>query len=173
MGQPPIETYAGSIASAGGRARPVLMTGSFAPGAKGHDTLISLKAEAQNVLAGIEPFAPDGSTEKWWDFGVELLGNVDAAAAEGDLGVIFADHVRQIGENLGIGQAITSFTGGLSAAPAGPSARGCSATWPPVPRAGARRGDRHRRRGRRGLGGPRAAGHPRGHRHARAPAWTW
>lgn len=113
MGQPPIETYAGSIASAGGRARPVLMTGSFAPGAKGHDTLISLKAEAQNVLSGIEPFAPDGSTEKWWDFGTELLGNVDAAAAEGDLGVIFADHVRQIGENLGIGQAITSFTGGL------------------------------------------------------------
>ncbi len=113
LGQPPIETYAGNVAVHGRESRPVLMTGSFAPGAKGHDTLISLKAEAQNVLAGVEPFAPDGSTEKWWDFGIELLQNVEAAADTGNLGVIFADHVRQVVDNMGIGQKIKHFTGGL------------------------------------------------------------
>jgi hypothetical protein len=113
LGQPPIETYAGNVAAHGRESRPVLMTGSFAPGRKGHDTLISLKAEVQNVLAGVEPFAPDGSTEKWWDFGLELLRNVQAAADAGNLGVIFADHVRQVVDNMGIGLKIKHFTGGL------------------------------------------------------------
>ena len=113
LGQPPIETYAGNVAARGRESRPVLMTGSFAPGAKGHDTLISLKAEVQNVLAGVEPFAPDGSTGKWWDFGLELLQNVEAAADAGNLGVIFSDHVRQVIDNMGLGQKIKHFTGGL------------------------------------------------------------
>jgi len=113
LGQPPIETYAGNVAAHGREARPALMTGTFAPGSKGHDTFISLKAEVQNVLAGVEPFGPDGSTEKWWDFGLELLQNVEAAADAGNLGAIFADHVKQVVDNMGIGQKIKHFTGGL------------------------------------------------------------
>jgi len=114
LGQPPIETYAADVAAAGQAARPVLMTGTFAPGARGHDTLISLKAEVQNMLSGHEPFAEEGSTEKWWDFGLELLQNVEVAAEAGNLGVIFADHVRQVVANLGIGRGLTDATGGLA-----------------------------------------------------------
>jgi hypothetical protein len=113
LGQPPVETYAADVAAAGRAARPVLMTGTFAPGARGHDTLISLRAEAQNMLAGHEPFAEEGSTEKWWDFGLELLRNVEAAADQGNLGVIFADHVRQVVANAGIGRSLTAATAGL------------------------------------------------------------
>jgi hypothetical protein len=113
LGQPPVETYAADVAAAGRAARPVLMTGTFAPGARGHDTLISLKAEVQNVLAGHEPFAEAGSTEKWWDFGLELLQNVEAVADEGNLGLIFADHVRQVVDNVGLGRSLTGRTAGL------------------------------------------------------------
>jgi hypothetical protein len=170
LGQPPIETYAGNVAAHGREARPALMTGTFAPGSKGHDTFISLKAEVQNVLAGVEPFGPDGSTEKWWDFGLELLQNVEAAADAGNLGAIFADHVKQVVDNLGIGQKIKHFTGGLEHKARVHLRRGLPRRLGGRGRGpAARRGQRDRRRHRRGLGHRGAGGAQGGRRPARRP----
>ena len=111
LGQPPVETYAAEVLGKGNQARPILMTGTFSPGAQGHDTLISIKAEVQNILAEVHPFGPEGSTEKWWALGLEVLRNVEAAAEEGDLGAIFADHIGQAMANAG--RALTGATGGM------------------------------------------------------------
>ena len=71
------------------------------PGAAGHDTLISIKSEAQNLLAEANPFGKEDKGDLYWSLGLEVLRHAEAAAEENTLGTIFADHVGQIVHNLG------------------------------------------------------------------------
>lgn len=108
--RPPVETYAAEVSSVAGGVRPVLMTGTFSSGAAGHDTLISIKAEVQNLLGELNPF-DKGSDDKWWALAVEVLERADESAEIGELGELFADHVGEILKNLG--EIATGATGGL------------------------------------------------------------
>lgn len=109
-GRPPVETYAAEVTSVAGGVRPVLMTGTFSGGSAGHDTLISIKAEVQNILGELNPF-DEGSDDKWWALAVEVLERAEESAEVGDLGDLFADHVGEILKN--VGSIVTGATGGL------------------------------------------------------------
>lgn len=108
--RPPVETYAAEVSSVAGGVRPVLMTGTFSSGAAGHDTLISIKAEVQNLLGELNPF-DKGSDDKWWALAVEVLQRADESAEVGELGELFADHVGEVLKNLS--EIATGATGGL------------------------------------------------------------
>jgi Heterokaryon incompatibility protein Het-C/Domain of unknown function (DUF4157) len=99
--RPPIETYAADVAVAGKGARPILATGTFSGGGSGNDTMISVKAELQNILRDREPFKEDGGGGEMYDFAIEVLKRAEASADEGSLGDIFTTVVEQAAGNLG------------------------------------------------------------------------
>jgi hypothetical protein len=101
-GRPPVETFAAEVRDQAGNARPILSTGTFSGGGAGHDTLISLKSEAQNLVRDLEPFKEDeAATGEFTDFVIEVLRNVDRASAEGSLGDIIVEVVEQATSGLG------------------------------------------------------------------------
>jgi len=100
-GKPPIENYAADVKDAAGNVRPILSTGTFSGGGSGNDTLISIKAEMQNILRDREPFKEDGGGGEMYDFAVEVLKKAEASADEGSLGDIFTTVVEQAVSNLG------------------------------------------------------------------------
>ena len=100
-GRPPVENFAADVRDRAGEARPILSTGTFSGGGAGNDTLISIKAEAQNLLRDREPFKEDGGGGEMYDFAIEVLRNADASAEEGSLGPIFTEVVEQALGNLG------------------------------------------------------------------------
>jgi hypothetical protein len=99
--RPPIENYAADVAGVGGAARPILSTGTFSGGGAGNDTLISIKAEAQNLLRDREPFKEDGGGGEMYDFAIEVLQHAQESADEGVLGPMFTAVVEQAITNLG------------------------------------------------------------------------
>lgn len=110
-GQPPVETYAAEVKGKGNKMRPVLMTGTFSGGAAGHDTMISIKSELQNMVAEASPFKDKQSSQKYWVLGLEILDHIDKAGQKRELGPIFAAHIEQIMANAG--KALTGATGDL------------------------------------------------------------
>ncbi len=120
QGLPPIENFAAEIADAEGNVRPMLMTGTFTT----TDTIISIKEEVTNLLAGLDPFA-EKSDEKKWKFVRAVLEKVEDSIDEGTAGEIFTAHLDAIVDNLGSflseqagelahegGQAASDFVGG-------------------------------------------------------------
>ncbi len=100
--RPPVENFSADVADQAGRARPILSTGTFSGGGAGNDTVMSIKAEAQNLLRDREPFKEDGSGGgEMYDFALEVLKHAQDSAAEGSIGQIFADVVQQALGNLG------------------------------------------------------------------------
>jgi hypothetical protein len=99
--KPPVENFAADVASKGNAARPILSTGTFTGGSTGNDTMISVKAELQNLLRDREPFKEDGGGGEMYDFAIEVLKKAEASADEGSLGDIFTAVVEQAAANLG------------------------------------------------------------------------
>ena len=99
--KPPIENYAADVKDAAGNVRPILSTGTFTGGGAGNDTLISAKAEMQNLLRDREPFKEDGGGGEMYDFAIEVLKKAEASADDGSLGEIFTTIVEQAVSNLG------------------------------------------------------------------------
>ncbi len=99
--RPPIENYAADVQAAGGESRPILSTGTFSGGGAGNDTLISIKAEAQNLLRDREPFKEDGGGGEMYDFAIEVLEHAQQSAKEGSLGDMFTAVIEQAVANLG------------------------------------------------------------------------
>ncbi len=98
--KPPIENYAADVRNSAGEIRPILSTGTFSGGGAGNDTLISVKAELQNLLRDREPFKEDGGGGEMYDFAIEVLKRAEASADDGSLGDIFTAVLEQAVSNL-------------------------------------------------------------------------
>jgi Heterokaryon incompatibility protein Het-C/Domain of unknown function (DUF4157) len=104
-GKPPVEDYSAQAVDKAGNTRPILATGTFTGGSAtgdrtGHDTFISLTEELKNLVEELDPFKDEGDKASNWDFLMEILNHMDAAAEEGTLGAIVAGMMDPLVEEI-------------------------------------------------------------------------
>ncbi|NLG22597.1 MAG: DUF4157 domain-containing protein [Actinomycetales bacterium] len=124
--QPVIETYAAEVRDSVGNVRPILQTGTFSGGMSGNDTLVSLKAEATNLLRANNPYlGPGGSTSGTsWELVEGVLQAFEDMSSEAKLGGLMEEALQLV-----VDSATAEARRGLAALPGavtGASVRGVS-----------------------------------------------